>query len=70
MTPAISFEELLAWNEETSDFWKAHLDANPTLLQLPCGIGGAEVDLVLVDRQSPILAASRYRTLIFPNQSA
>ena len=42
MTPAISFEELLAWNEETSDFWKAHLDANPTLLQLPCGIGGAE----------------------------
>lgn len=42
MTPAITFEELLAWNEESSDFWKTHLDANPTLLQLPCGIGGAE----------------------------
>ena len=40
MTPAISFEELLAWNEETSTFWKAHLAANPALLQLPCDIGG------------------------------
>ncbi len=41
MTPAITFEELLVWNEESSDFWKAHLDANPALLELPCGIGGA-----------------------------
>jgi uncharacterized damage-inducible protein DinB len=34
-------EELLAWNEQASDFWKAHLEANPALLELPCGIGGA-----------------------------
>jgi uncharacterized damage-inducible protein DinB len=33
-------EELLTWNDEASTFWKAHLDANPALLQLPCGIGG------------------------------
>jgi hypothetical protein len=40
MTPAITFEELLAWNCQSSDFWMAHLDANPALLQLPSGIGG------------------------------
>jgi uncharacterized damage-inducible protein DinB len=39
MTPAITLEELLAWNQEASNFWKAHLDANPALLELPCGIG-------------------------------
>jgi uncharacterized damage-inducible protein DinB len=41
MTPAISLEELLAWNHESAAFWKAHLEANPALLELPCGIGGA-----------------------------
>ena len=40
MSVGITLEELLAWNEEASDFWKAHLDANPALLELPCGIGG------------------------------
>jgi uncharacterized damage-inducible protein DinB len=40
MTAAISLEELLAWNQESSDFWRAHLEANPKLLELPCGIGG------------------------------
>ena len=40
MTPAITLEELLAWNQESSKFWKEHLDANPALLELPCGIGG------------------------------
>jgi len=40
MTPAITLEELLAWCEQSADFWKAHLDANPALLQLPSGIGG------------------------------
>jgi uncharacterized damage-inducible protein DinB len=38
--PAITLEEMLVWNDEASTFWKAHLDANPALLQLPCGIGG------------------------------
>jgi uncharacterized damage-inducible protein DinB len=42
MTPAITLEELLAWNEEASQFWKAHLDANPALLELPCDIGGTK----------------------------
>jgi uncharacterized damage-inducible protein DinB len=36
----ITLEELLAWNQESSDSWKAHLDANPGLLELPCDIGG------------------------------
>lgn len=40
MTPAVTLEELLAWNKESADFWKAHLDANPALLELPCDIGG------------------------------
>ena len=41
MTPAITLEELLAWDQEASTFWKEHLEANPALLELPCGIGGA-----------------------------
>jgi uncharacterized damage-inducible protein DinB len=41
VTPAISLDELLAWNQEASDFWLAHLKANAALLELPCGIGGA-----------------------------
>ena len=40
MTSAITHEELMVWNEESSGFWKAHLAANPALLDLPCGIGG------------------------------
>ena len=40
MTPGISLEELLAWNNDTSAYWMAHLDANPAMLQIPCGIGG------------------------------
>jgi uncharacterized damage-inducible protein DinB len=41
MTPAITLEELLVWNDEASAFWKAHLEVNPALLEVPCGIGGA-----------------------------
>jgi uncharacterized damage-inducible protein DinB len=41
MTVAISLEELLIWNEESSAFWKGLLEDNPSLLRLPCGIGGA-----------------------------
>ena len=40
MISAITFEELLAWNRESADFWDAHFTANPALLELPCGIGG------------------------------
>ena len=40
MTIGITLEELLAWNNESAGFWKAHLEANPSLLELPCGIGG------------------------------
>ena len=40
MSVGISLEELQAWNEEASHFWKSYLDANPGLLELPCGIGG------------------------------
>jgi len=41
MAPAITLNELLAWNDEASNFWKAHLEVHPALLELPCGIGGA-----------------------------
>lgn len=41
MSVGITFDELLAWNDEASNWWKAHLEANPHLLSLPCGIGGA-----------------------------
>jgi len=40
MSVGVSLEELLVWNEESSDFWKTHLEGNPHLLELPCGIGG------------------------------
>ena len=39
MSAEITLEELLAWNQESAVFWKAHLEANPKLLELPCGIG-------------------------------
>ncbi|MDR3751702.1 MAG: DinB family protein [Terracidiphilus sp.] len=40
MTPAITLQELLVWSKESSDFWHEHLLANPSLLELPCSIGG------------------------------
>jgi uncharacterized damage-inducible protein DinB len=48
MTTGITFEELLIWNDESARFWHEHLGANPTLLELPCGIGGAETVQALV----------------------
>jgi len=41
MTPCITLDELFAWNDEAASWWKQHLEANPALLELPCGIGGA-----------------------------
>jgi uncharacterized damage-inducible protein DinB len=41
MSAGITLEELLAWNDEVARYWKAHLDANPNLLALPCDIGPA-----------------------------
>jgi uncharacterized damage-inducible protein DinB len=40
MTASITLDELLVWDQEASKFWKSHLEANPALLELPCGIGG------------------------------
>jgi uncharacterized damage-inducible protein DinB len=42
MTVGITFDEMLAWNDQASAYWKAHLDANSNLLELPCDIGGAK----------------------------
>lgn len=42
MTVAVDLVELLAWNQESSNFWHGHLAANPGLLQLPCDIGGTK----------------------------
>jgi uncharacterized damage-inducible protein DinB len=41
MNSTISIQELLDWSHESAAFWKAHFDANPALLQLPCGIDHA-----------------------------
>jgi len=41
MSVGISLEELLGWSQESSNFWRAHLEANPQLLVLPCDIGGS-----------------------------
>jgi len=41
MAAGITLEELLAWNDLSANFWKSHLESNPNLLDLPCGIGGA-----------------------------
>jgi uncharacterized damage-inducible protein DinB len=40
MSVGITLEEMIAWNEEVANWWKAHLNANPHLLELPCDIGG------------------------------
>lgn len=37
----ISLEELLAWNDEAAHCWKGHFEANPAVLELPCGINNA-----------------------------
>jgi len=42
MSVGITLDELLAWNEQSANYWKAHLEANPALLQLPCDIGGTQ----------------------------
>jgi len=42
MSVGITLAELLAWNDEASSHWKIHLDANGSLLDLPCDIGGAK----------------------------
>lgn len=40
MSVGISLQELLVWNQASASFWKAYLDDNPHLLELPCDIGG------------------------------
>jgi len=40
MSVGISLEELLAWDEQSADYWKTHLETNRALLELPCDIGG------------------------------
>jgi uncharacterized damage-inducible protein DinB len=40
MSVGIALQELLAWNQESSRFWKSFFDANPQVLALPCDIGG------------------------------
>lgn len=42
MTPFISLGELMEWNNEAAKFWRDHFEANPALLDLPCGINGAD----------------------------
>jgi len=42
MSVGISFEEMLAWSDEASNYWKNHFDMNPAALELPCDIGPAK----------------------------
>jgi uncharacterized damage-inducible protein DinB len=37
----ISLEELLAWSDEAAHCWKSHFEANPAVLELPCGINNS-----------------------------
>jgi uncharacterized damage-inducible protein DinB len=48
MTPALSFEELLAWSDESTQRWFQFLAENPAVLDLPCGIYGTSNVLGLV----------------------
>jgi uncharacterized damage-inducible protein DinB len=41
MSVGITMNELLIWQDESARSWKAHLEANPALLDVPCSIGGA-----------------------------
>lgn len=41
MSVGISFDELLAWNDEAANSWYEHLDIDPAQLELSCDIGGA-----------------------------
>lgn len=41
MSVGVTMSELLVWNDEAAKFWKAHLEANPALLEKPCTIGNA-----------------------------
>jgi len=41
MSVGVTMNELLAWLDESASHWKAHLEANPALLELPCSIGNA-----------------------------
>lgn len=41
MSVGVTMNELLAWLDESSSYWKKHLEANPALLKLPCSIGNA-----------------------------
>lgn len=40
MTVGISFEELLAWNDQAARQWHEHLDTNRALLDVKCDIAG------------------------------
>ncbi|MGA2538530.1 MAG: hypothetical protein ABSF53_21150 [Terracidiphilus sp.] len=48
MPPAITLKELLIWNQESADFWRAHFESNPALLDLPCTIDNSGVVQELV----------------------
>jgi len=39
--PALTATELLEWNDETAQRWKALLDAHPAALEFPCDVYGA-----------------------------
>lgn len=43
MSVGVSMEELLAWNDEASTWWKMHLEAHPELLEVESGgVGGTK----------------------------
>jgi uncharacterized damage-inducible protein DinB len=43
VTPAITLEELLNWSRQSAQFWNAHFETNPALLELPCSIDDSGV---------------------------
>jgi uncharacterized damage-inducible protein DinB len=41
--PSLAAEDVIAWNEKTSQEWRRLLVAHPDILTLPCDIAGAKV---------------------------
>lgn len=38
----IALDELIEWSDEAAQHWKSYFEANPVVLDLPCGINKAE----------------------------
>ncbi len=40
--PVLTAQEVLKWNEATSNYWRKFLGENPAILAIPCDIAGTK----------------------------